>query len=60
VQWLRQRDEAANCDPDNLTSGLLMLICGDVIRPGLAWMLTRTHRYLGAWVRNEQTGRLGR
>ena len=20
-----------------------MLICGDVIRPGLAWMLTRTH-----------------
>jgi hypothetical protein len=23
-----------------------MLICGDVIRPGLAWMLTRTHRYL--------------
>lgn len=46
AQWLRQRDEAANCDPDNLTSGLLMLICGDVIRPGLAWMLTRTHRYL--------------
>ena len=23
-----------------------MLICGDVIRPGLAWMLTRAHRYL--------------
>ena len=23
-----------------------MLICGDVIRPRLAWMLTRTHRYL--------------
>jgi site-specific recombinase XerD len=23
-----------------------MLICGDVIRPGLAWMLTRTHRHL--------------
>ena len=23
-----------------------MLICGDVIRPGLSWMLTRTHRYL--------------
>jgi hypothetical protein len=23
-----------------------MLICGDVIRPGPAWMLTRTHRYL--------------
>jgi hypothetical protein len=46
AQWLRQRGEAATCDPDNLTSGLLMLICGDVIRPGLSWMLTRTHRYL--------------
>jgi hypothetical protein len=46
TQWLRQRGEAATCDPDNLTSGLLMLICGDVIRPGLPWMLTRTHRYL--------------
>ena len=31
-----------------LSSGLLMLICGDVIRPGLAWMLTRTHRYLAS------------
>jgi hypothetical protein len=27
-------------------SGPLILICGDLIRPGLAWMLTRTHRYL--------------
>ena len=25
-----------------------MLICGDVIRPGLPWMLTRTHRYLAS------------
>jgi hypothetical protein len=25
-----------------------MLICGDVIRPGLPWMLTRTHRHLAA------------
>jgi len=46
VQWLQSRGEAATCDPDNLASGLLMLICGDVIRPGLSWMLTRTHRYL--------------
>jgi integrase len=46
AQWLGQRGEAATCDPENLTSGLLMLLCGDVIRPGLAWMLTRTHRYL--------------
>ncbi|HEY9367149.1 site-specific integrase [Streptomyces sp.] len=27
-------------------SGLLMLVCGDVIRPDLAWMLTRTHKHL--------------
>jgi hypothetical protein len=45
-QWLRQRGEAATFDPMDLTSGLLMLICGDVIRPSVAWMLTRTHRYL--------------
>ena len=46
AQWLRQQGEAAACDPENLTSGLLMPVCGDVLRPGLAWMLTRTHRYL--------------
>ncbi|MEU6191458.1 hypothetical protein [Nocardia sp. NPDC047038] len=33
-------------DTVDLQSGLLMLICGDVLRPGLPWMLTRTHRYL--------------
>jgi hypothetical protein len=44
--WLHSRGEAATCDSDNLTSGLLMLVCVDVIRPGLPWMLTRTHRYL--------------
>ncbi|MEU4806935.1 hypothetical protein [Actinosynnema sp. NPDC023587] len=26
----------------------MMLICGDVIRPGLPWMLTRRHRHLAA------------
>ena len=36
----------ASSDDNDLSSGLLMLICGDAIRPGLAWMLTRTHRYL--------------
>jgi hypothetical protein len=38
AQWLRQRDGAANCDPDNLTSGLLMLICG-VVRDALTGRL---------------------
>ncbi len=46
--WLRDRGEAASYDPEDLSSGLLMLICGDVIRPSLAWMLTRTHRHLAA------------
>ena len=32
AQWLRQQGEAAACDPENLTSGLLMLICGDGLR----------------------------
>ncbi|GAA2651384.1 hypothetical protein GCM10010425_75630 [Streptomyces spororaveus] len=30
----------------DLSTGLLLLIAGDVIRPSLPWMLTRTHRYL--------------
>jgi len=46
LQWLRERRSTAAYDRDDLTTGLLMLICGDVIRPGLDWMLTRTHRYL--------------
>lgn len=33
-------------DAEDLASGLLMLICGDVFQPDMAWMLTRTHRYL--------------
>jgi integrase len=44
--WLHQRGQAVSYDPDDLPSGLLMLVCGDVLRPGLPWMLTRTHRYL--------------
>jgi hypothetical protein len=48
LEWLRECGEAASYDPEDLSSGLLMLICGDVIRPGLAWMLTRTHRHLAA------------
>ncbi len=46
LQWLRDRGRSASYDPEDLPSGLLMLICGDVLRPGLPWMLTRTHRYL--------------
>jgi hypothetical protein len=46
--WLGDRGQAASYDPDDLPSGLLMLVCGDVLRPGLPWMLTRSHRYLAA------------
>ena len=46
ARWLQDNGTGSSCDGNDLSSGLLMLICGDVIRPGLAWMLTRTHRYL--------------
>lgn len=48
MEWLAAHDQAASYDSTDLPSGLLMLICGDVIRPGLPWMLTRTHRYLAS------------
>lgn len=48
LAWLSERGESTARDADELSSGLLMLICGDVIRPGLAWMLTRTPRYLAS------------
>ncbi|MGO9385440.1 MAG: hypothetical protein ACLP4W_25945 [Mycobacterium sp.] len=47
---LRERRQNASYDADDLASGLLMLICGDVIRPGLPWMLTRTHARLAGAV----------
>ncbi len=34
--WLRDDGLAASYDANDLSSGLLMLLCGDVIRPGLA------------------------
>lgn len=46
VRWLSENGQGASYDGGDLSSGLLMLICGDVIRPGLAWMLTRTHKHL--------------
>ncbi|MBJ8343021.1 site-specific integrase [Antrihabitans sp. YC3-6] len=48
MAWLAANGEAASYDSMDLSSGLLMLICGDVIRPSLPWMLTRTHRYLAS------------
>jgi hypothetical protein len=48
LAWLAEHGETAVSGADRLSSGLLMLICGDVIRPDLGWMLTRTHRYLAS------------
>src|SRR6478752_10771892 len=48
IQWLAAQGEVASYDATDLTSGLLLLICGDVVRPGLPWMLTRIHRYLAS------------
>ena len=44
--WLREHGQKASCDANDLSSGLLMLVCGDVIRPGLAWMLTHPNHHL--------------
>jgi hypothetical protein len=46
LDWLRDNGLAASYDANDLSSGLLMLICGDVIRPGVAWMVTRAHKHL--------------
>ncbi|AYE99632.1 site-specific integrase (plasmid) [Mycobacterium paragordonae] len=43
VEWLAKRGQAASYIPGDLASGLLMLLCGDIIRPSMKWMLTRTH-----------------
>ena len=44
--WLRGNGLAASYDENDLSSGLLMLICGDVVRPRMTWMVTRAHRHL--------------
>ncbi|QDY80007.1 site-specific integrase [Streptomyces qinzhouensis] len=46
LRFLRQSGPSPSYERGDLTSGLLMLVCGDVIRPDLAWMLTRTHKHL--------------
>ncbi|MGH3857765.1 MAG: site-specific integrase, partial [Pseudonocardiaceae bacterium] len=48
MEWLAAHSGVASYDSTDLPSGLLMLICGDVVRPGLSWMLTRTHRHLAS------------
>jgi len=44
--WLRDNGIAASYDENDLSPGLLMFICGDVIRPRMAWMMPRAGRYL--------------
>jgi integrase len=39
TEWLTARGQSAN--PGILGSGLLMLICADVIRPSAAWLVSR-------------------
>ncbi len=46
LRWLCDSGLGASYDENDLSSGLLMLICGDVIRPRMAWMVTRAHRHL--------------
>ncbi|MFF3695801.1 hypothetical protein [Streptomyces sp. NPDC002221] len=46
LRFLRQSGPSPSYERVDLTSGLLMLACGDVIRLDLAWMLTRTHKHL--------------
>ncbi|MEV8535830.1 site-specific integrase [Streptomyces sp. NPDC051211] len=46
LRFLRQSGPSPSYERVDLTSGLLILVCGDVIRPELAWMLTRTHKHL--------------
>jgi hypothetical protein len=46
LAWFRERGESAYCDAGDLSPGLLMLSCADVVRPGLPWMLTRVNHHL--------------
>ena len=47
LAWPCENGQKAACDAGDLSSGLLMLACGDVVRPRLAWMLTRApHHHL--------------
>jgi hypothetical protein len=46
LAWLREHGQKASCDAGDLSTGLLMLACGDMVRPGLAWMLTHPNHHL--------------
>jgi integrase len=46
--WLASQGSGSPCDRGDLSTGLLMLVCADVLRPGLAWMLSRRHIHLTA------------
>jgi hypothetical protein len=65
LEWLRERGESASYDPEDLPSGLLMLICGDVMGlsgclvPGCAGLSWGSGcGYVVAWVRRPRVGRL--
>jgi hypothetical protein len=61
LRFLRQSGPSSSYERFDLTSGLLMLVCGDVIRPDLAWMLTRIRKHLApvmAEVRDPEGGAL--
>jgi hypothetical protein len=54
TQWLTARGESAHTGV--LGSGLLMLICADVIRPSTAWLITRGSCALTTGMANYRDG----
>ncbi|MFI6801713.1 tyrosine-type recombinase/integrase [Streptosporangium canum] len=46
LAWLEADRGAQPGDRNHLLSGLLALLCADVIRPGMRWMMTRNNYYL--------------
>ncbi|MDI9960834.1 hypothetical protein QM822_30600, partial [Rhodococcus sp. IEGM 1237] len=43
VEWIARQGRPVRHDRNDLAAGLLMLLCLDVIRPQLPWMLSRAH-----------------
>lgn len=48
VEWIGNQRTDSSIDPSDLSTGLMLAICMDVIRPGLAWTLTRRHTHFRA------------
>ena len=46
VEWIAGHGRPVRHDRNDLAAGLLMLLCLDVIRPQLSWMLSRAHPFL--------------